>query len=325
MSAADSGGIAFDIVLCAMILAAAAAAVAGPTLFGAVVFLIVYGVFTAIAWLRLGAIDVALAEAAIGAGLTGVLLLGALARVGRLHATPGTAPAALPRILAAIAAAGVSLGLGWAFVSLSAPQGLQGEVAANIAAAGVDNAVTAVLLNFRAFDTLLESIVLLVALIGTWALASDEAWGGRPGSRHHARPAGAMASFGRILPPVGLLVGAYLVWVGSSRPGGAFQGGTVLAAVGLLVAMAGLMRAPRVVSVALRLALVAGPAVFLGLGVAGALAGAFLWLPPEHAQALIVGVEVMLALSIAVTLVLLVLGPPGAGSEPDADSTKEDT
>lgn len=297
----------FDLVLCAMIVAAAACAIGMRDRFGAVVFFIVYGVFIALGWLRLDAVDVALAEVALGAGLSGVLLLRANAR---LPASAPLASGAAARIVPAGVAAGVALMLGWAFLTLPEPAGLQRAVAANLDAAGAENPVTAVLLNFRGWDTLLESVVLLAALIGVWSVATNDAWGGRPGLRQHARPGGVLASFGRLLPPVGLMIGVYLVWVGSSRPGGAFQGGTVLAAVALLVIMGGLMQPPPVVSPRLRLALVAGPAVFLGVGMVGAVAGTFLGLRPDIAKPLILGIEAALTLSIAATLALVVLGPP---------------
>ena len=47
-------------------------------LFKAVVLFIVFGLLMALAWVRLQAPDLALAEAAIGAGLTGALLLDAV-------------------------------------------------------------------------------------------------------------------------------------------------------------------------------------------------------------------------------------------------------
>ena len=56
---------------------------ATPDLFKAVVLFIVFGLLMALAWVRLQAPDLALAEAAIGAGLTGALLLDA---VGHLRA-----------------------------------------------------------------------------------------------------------------------------------------------------------------------------------------------------------------------------------------------
>ena len=296
---------AFDIVLCALILGAALAAVSGRDPFAAVVFFVVYGVFIATAWLRLDAVNVALAEAAIGAGLTGVLLLGAVGRLARLReaAIPARPPG--PRLLAALAAGGTALMLGWVFLTLPAPGGLHAEVGRHLAVAGSENAVTAVLLNFRAWDTLLESIVLLAALIGIWALSPDAAWGGRPGITQRTRSGGVLAQFGRVLPPIGLLVGVYLVWAGTKQPGGA-----VLAAVALLAMMAGRAAPPRVSAPGLRAALILGPAVVLAVGLAALAAGRFLWLPPEHAYALILGIEAALTVSIAVTLALMVIGPP---------------
>ncbi len=300
--------IAFDLVLCGMIIAVALAAVAGRGAFRAVVFFITYGVMIALAWLRLGAFDVALAEAAIGAGLTGVLLLGAVARLRRAG-SEDEIPCGLnwPAVVGAFA---IISGLVWAVITMPPVAGLTGQVTEVLPQTGVQNPVTAVLLNLRAWDTLLESIVLLSALLAVWSLSRDGVWGERPGLIQHARPDGVLVSLGRLLPPVGLLVGVYLVWAGASRPGGAFQGGTVLAAVGLLAAMSGLVRPPRVTSQGLRLALILGPSVFLLVGLWGLGAGGFLLLPEDIAKPLILGIELALTVSIAVTLALLILGPP---------------
>ena len=300
----------FDALLCALIVGAALAAVGGRDLFGSVVFFIVYGVLAAIAWTRLGAVDVALAEAAIGAGLTGVLLVGATARIG---ASGGgdAAPRLGFALAAAVATGGVAALVAVGFLALDPDAaGLTPAVAARLDEAGVGNPVTAVLLNFRAYDTLLESIVLLAALVGVWSLAADGAWPGQPGLPQRGRPDGVLATFGRVLPPTGLLVGIYLVWRGADAPGGAFQGGTVLAAVWLIVALAGQTSAPSVADARLRAALVAGPLVFLGVGVAGALAGSFLAIPEDFAKPLILAIETGLTLSIAATLALLAIGPP---------------
>jgi hypothetical protein len=61
----------------------------------------------------------------------------------------------------------------------------------------------------------------------------------------------------------------------------------------------------------LRLVLVVGPAVFLAVGFLGfAAAGAFLAYPTGYAKPLILFIEAALMPSIAVTLALLVAGPP---------------
>ncbi|MBU0680642.1 MAG: DUF4040 domain-containing protein [Proteobacteria bacterium] len=75
---------AFDLVLCLTLVWLAWHVLVSPDLFRAVVLFISFGLLMALAWVRLLAPDVALAEAAIGSGLTGALFLSALRRL-----TPG--------------------------------------------------------------------------------------------------------------------------------------------------------------------------------------------------------------------------------------------
>jgi energy-converting hydrogenase B subunit D len=70
----------FDVLLTFSLIVLAWRALASRELFTAVVLFIAFGLFMALAWVRLQAVDIALAEAAIGAGLTGALLLSAVAR-----------------------------------------------------------------------------------------------------------------------------------------------------------------------------------------------------------------------------------------------------
>jgi uncharacterized MnhB-related membrane protein len=70
--------LAFDVLLALALLWSAWRTLSTPDLTRAVVMFIVFGLFMALAWARLSAPDIALAEAAIGAGLTGALLLDAL-------------------------------------------------------------------------------------------------------------------------------------------------------------------------------------------------------------------------------------------------------
>lgn len=115
----------------------------------------------------------------------------------------------------------------------------------------------------------------------------------------------------RLLPPVGVVAGVYVLWAGADDPGGAFAGGTILAAMWLVVMMAGLGDAPPVNTRWLRLTLIAGPAVFLVVGLGGLWLGeAFLAYPAAWAKPLILAVEVPMTLTIAVTLALLLAGAP---------------
>ena len=79
-----------DGLLIAALLATAIAALLSRDLFRAVVMFMAFGLLMAVAWVRLQAPDIALAEVAIGAGLTGVLLLDAVSHFqrGRLRQQP---------------------------------------------------------------------------------------------------------------------------------------------------------------------------------------------------------------------------------------------
>jgi hypothetical protein len=75
--------------------------------------------------------------------------------------------------------------------------------------------------------------------------------------------------------------------------------------------MAGLADAPPVSRRRLRVALVAGPAVFIAVGAAGvATAGAFLAYPEGLAKPLILVIEWALLPSLALTLGLIMAGAP---------------
>ena len=67
-----------DLLLVMSLLLTALCALLAQDLFRAVVMFMAFGLLMALAWVRLQAPDIALAEAALGAGLTGVLLLDAV-------------------------------------------------------------------------------------------------------------------------------------------------------------------------------------------------------------------------------------------------------
>jgi multisubunit Na+/H+ antiporter MnhB subunit len=115
----------------------------------------------------------------------------------------------------------------------------------------------------------------------------------------------------QILPPFGVLVAIHLVWIGADEPGGKFQAAAVLAAMWVLVMMAGLRQPPAVGSRGWRGLLVLGALIFIAIGIAGIwLADAFLAYPEGLAKPLIIAIEVALTGSVAVVLALLLAGPP---------------
>jgi len=68
----------FDVLLVSALLYLSWSALSERDLFKATVLFIAFGLLMALAWVRLEAPDIALTEAAISAGLTGVLLLDAV-------------------------------------------------------------------------------------------------------------------------------------------------------------------------------------------------------------------------------------------------------
>ncbi|AGC48083.1 hypothetical protein MYSTI_06810 [Myxococcus stipitatus DSM 14675] len=268
----------------------------------AVVLFVAMGLMSALAWARLEAPDIALVEAAVGTGLTGALLMHTLSW------TEETAPEAHTRatrwvwdILAASALTGV---LGWAVLALPADSlGLGPEVTARLADSGVEHPVTAVLLNFRGYDTLLEIAVLLVAALGARAVNPRTE---RPSLETEDDP--LTGELFRMMTPAVLLLAGYLVWVGAHGPGGAFQAGAILAGGGVVAILTTRLGTPRMSSRRVRWALLMGPLLFVAVAVAPLFRGGrLLEFPPHLAGTLIFVVE--LALTVTITLVLLMFFP----------------
>lgn len=301
---------ALDVVLVTLLLWVGWRALASADLFKAVVQFIVFGLLLSLAGVRLGAPDVALAEAAIGAGLAGALLLDTLSRLGADGAADDARPLRLTPARAGIALA--SLGLAGLLVAsvLALPvswQGLTAPAMQQLGASGVSNPVTATLLNYRGYDTLLEVGVLLLAVLGVWILDAEAPVPAAP-----ADP--ILGLLLRVLLPLAVLAAGYLLWVGAHAPGGAFQGAALLAAGGVLWHLARPLSLP--VSLPMRAAVALGFAVYLGVGVATAvLGGGFLTFAPAQAGALILLIESAAMLSIAVIMVALFVGRPARGAK----------
>ncbi|MCC6002375.1 MAG: DUF4040 domain-containing protein [Pararhodobacter sp.] len=304
----------FDILLALSIVALATASLSVRDQFTMIVLFIIFGLLSALAWVRLSAPDVALAEAAIGTGVTGALLLKTLHHLrfvsGSRNRQPMTGVAPLPPVplgvtLANAAFCGlITLGLAAGFLGApAAGPGFDMLVAEAMPTSGVAHPVTGVLLNFRAYDTLMEVVVLLAAVVAVWQIE-------RGLSEAPAPVMGVVwQGFARLALPAIVVVGTYLLWGGAEAPGGAFQGGAVLAAMGLLLLLTrAYVPQPGHRGIA-RWAFVLGTGVFalVALLVAGGGRVAFEY-PLEHAKTLILLIEGMVTISIAVTLAALFHG-----------------
>lgn len=203
-------------------------------------------------------------------------------------------------------------GLSWAVLSLPAqPAGLTAESLAKLPESGVTNPVTAVLLNYRGYDTLLEVGVLLLAIAGVWSLRRGE-W---PTGDLRDRP--LLMSLLRVLLPVLVLAAGHLLWIGAFAPGGAFQGGALLGGALVLAMLGGLAGRFRQRDRLLRFGLALGVLVFVAVcAVTKLRTGGLLQYPAGAGGAWIMVIESAALVSIALTLGLLYLGGrPGVESE----------
>ena len=292
----------FDVVLGLTLVWLAWQTLSSLDLFRAIVLFIAFGLLMALAWVRLDAPDVALAEATIGAGLTGALLLSALAQLSTSQKKE-TKPSLFIRLTLGVLLLFLATALAYAVLSLPRQVvGLSVEIAKNIELSGVSNPVTAVLLNYRSYDTLLELGVLLLALIGVWSLGA-----GRANKSTFVNP--VLDFLTRFLIPIFILFSGYLLWVGAFAPGGAFQAGAVLAAAGVLLFLNDWQLESKYSDFYLRLVLIIGLVLFIAIGFGFVfLDRVFLEYPPAFAAASILLIEASATLSIGVTLAALFLG-----------------
>jgi multicomponent Na+:H+ antiporter subunit B len=138
---------------------------------------------------------------------------------------------------------------------------------------GVPNLVTAVLADYRGYDTMFETVVVLIAGLAVMAILKVAPKRGAPPSPpHHARdqPDIIIAITCRILTPLLQLFALYVIAHGHHSPGGGFQGGVILGASFILLAISqnlntALKRLPEKRYVKLALA---GVAIYAGFGIA---------------------------------------------------------
>ncbi len=133
---------------------------------------------------------------------------------------------------------------------------------------GASNIVTAVVVNYRGFDTLGEVTVLFVAAIGLGAVLATL----KTKENKEIETASLVLRTGcRFLFPLILLFGAYIFIHGHLTPGGGFQGGAIVASAFVLVYLA--CRGRRVSKSASKAVESLGALVFVIIGLLGLTAG----------------------------------------------------
>jgi multicomponent Na+:H+ antiporter subunit B len=143
-------------------------------LFAVVVLSGAYSFLMASVMIVLDAVDVAMTEASVGAGISTVLVLGALYLTKMYEAPPRFSPA-IPLIVSVGTGAMLIYGtydlppFGVAAQPVNTHVGAE-YIANNMAETDIPNVVTAVLASYRGFDTLGEVTVIFTAGIGVMLL-----------------------------------------------------------------------------------------------------------------------------------------------------------
>ncbi len=304
----------FDLLLIISMVVLALVAVLTGDRRRSIVLFIIFGLLLALVWARLQAPDIALAEVAIGAGLGGALLMATLRRHQQVRDD-------FPRragwqqwsvgLLVMLMGTAIAWSLLLVLDAKPADWRLGGEVFEKLGNSGVSNPVTAVLLNFRAWDTLLELAVLLAAILGIKAL-------GKPEAAYVSES--VFRDLAAWLAPLLVLMAGYILWVGAHAPGGAFQAGALLAGAGIILRLAGKPDGGLPHNdTGLRLGLALGTTVFLLVGLGMMLNGQHLLeFPEEQAKWWILLIETAATVSIGMTLTLAFIGgSPSTAKEPE--------
>jgi multicomponent Na+:H+ antiporter subunit B len=278
--------ILFEVFLLTLTVITALAVVQARNLVVAVMLLGIFSLLLAINFFLLDAADVSLTEAAVGAGISTVLFLGALGLTSEYESKrPGR------RWLSLLVVASATMVVVYATFDKPRFGDPEAPVHQHIGpwylqqteqSVDIPNAVTAVLGSFRGYDTLGEVFVVFTAGIGVLFLLSARR--PRPAAGRRREPTGQQIGLqdelllgvaGRLLVPLILLFGLYVQFHGEYGPGGGFQAGALIAAGFILFALVdGQQRAldalPRR---ALNALMVGGALLYGAVGVAGMLMG----------------------------------------------------
>lgn len=302
-----------DILLCLLILILALGALGVANPFRGVIMFIVFGLVMALSWTRLQAPDLALAEAALGAGVIGALFLVVLRRQReedaslirqRLRVTFVTVVSGLLLTIFMFYLGAMGVFSAWQIPG----KGLIGPVYEFLPSTGVSNPVTAVILNYRVYDTFLEIGVLYLVMISVFALQPE----GESNISSVGQDDRMLRFYARGIVPLMVLAAGYLLWAGAFRPGGAFQAGAMLGGAGILLHLSRPAMLLDMRGSAIRLVLVAGFLSFTILGAFTMLFGLnFLQWPSHLAKHAILIVEAASTLSIGLTLMGLYAGVEG--------------
>lgn len=209
-----------------------------------------YSFLMCLLWTEMGAVDVAFTEASVGAGVSTILFIAAAFRTtrivkarrrGRFSSKVVGFSAALIMGLVLFAAESNFPG----FADPNSPASLHLSpyyITHTLADTSVPNIVTAVLADYRGFDTMFETAVIFTAGLAVIAILrrprrSDLTDLLPPVSISEGYRDNIIRFISRQLVPFMQLFALYVVAHGHHSPGGGFQGGVILGASFILLAI----------------------------------------------------------------------------------------
>lgn len=211
-------------------------------LFAIVMLFGVYSLLSAAIFVTLDAVDVAFTEAAVGAGISTILVLSTLALTSR-EEKPSQHKIFLPLLVVLIT--GTALVFGTLdmpdFADPNAP--VHQHVAPryihdSFQETGVPNIVTSVLASYRGYDTMGEVVVIFTAGIAvSLLLTSVRHKQNEPGNLNDLGHHPIILYISQLIIPLILLFALYVQFHGDYGPGGGFQAGVIFAAGFILYAM----------------------------------------------------------------------------------------
>ncbi|OOZ39514.1 cation:proton antiporter [Solemya pervernicosa gill symbiont] len=222
-----------DMVLLGFLVITSVAAIRHHDLFVVVMLFGIYSFLSAVLFMSLDAVDVAFTEAAVGAGVSTVLMLSALRLTYRYEQRPKHGRL-IPLIVVAVTGAALIYG------TLDAPLLGDANSPANQHVApryieqgpqevGVPNMVTAVLASYRGYDTLGETVVIFTAGLAVLLLLGiREGPQTRPG-RSAIGDQVVLRMVAKALMPFIFLYALYVQFHGDYGAGGGFQAGVIFA------------------------------------------------------------------------------------------------
>ena len=208
------------------------------SLFAAVMLSGIFSLVSACLFVIMDAVDVAFTEAAVGAGISTILMMVVLNLTSDKEAKP-VEPKVFPILVALITGAALIYATqdmphfgdpnGYIHTSATADH----YVNKSFTDSHIPNIVTTVLASYRGYDTLGETTVVLTAAVAVMMLLGRR----REITQLYAEQEPIFAVGGKMLIPYILLYALYVQFHGDFGPGGGFQAGVMFAAAYILHAL----------------------------------------------------------------------------------------